>query len=221
MRIEQISKSSLTKASNKDLAQLRFAFIKLWDKHFKENDDEVVGCFNRNTFLANYRLLLKEAATRSLEHSTCDIDRQAFKRAMEVTREGLDVAQLESLTEQSAFICVEEGFAKTEVLQLIVRGEVLPELIEQIAEQVHMQTNKECTAVCKEDFTGKCIGVFDRVLQPVKKLAGIEVKATEAISKVEHAMSFLPIAKSEERIVYGIVYEPDETDSQDEWKSVV
>jgi len=94
MRIEEVTRTSLSKAPDKELLILRLRFIQLWNKNFKGNNKAVVGSLNRSSFLSKYRLLLNEYNRRKLEHSTEDIDRAAFKKAMEIVKLGIDTTNL-------------------------------------------------------------------------------------------------------------------------------
>ena len=60
MRIELITKSGLQQVSDLELKQLKYKFAKFWDNHFKHNTRKIVGCFEREDFVAKYNLLLKE-----------------------------------------------------------------------------------------------------------------------------------------------------------------
>jgi len=223
MRIEEITKKSLSEVDDRELKSLRWSFTKLWDKHFKDNDKAVVGCFERSDFITKYRMLLKETNSRSLEHSTCDIDRQAFRKAMEVLQVGIDPAQFENISEMTSYILVKEDFAKSAKIEVIIRdneenqNEALEkELLKTIGEQI----NKDCIFVYEKDFSGKCIPLFNKMLCPVKKIEKIEIEKEQDIlkpdieKKFERFVPIFPIAKGDEHIVYGVVYEPDVEDSQ-------
>jgi len=220
MRIEQITKQNLSEAPDKELISLRWNFIKLWDKHFKGNDYEIVGCFKRDAFIADYRLLLKELDNRTLEHSTCDVDRQAFKKAMEVKKIGLDVSQLTNIPVMKAFIYTSTDISKLEKINLTVRGELDETTEKHILKQIEEQTGKECAITQDMSYTGKCISLYDNVLVPVEKMEEVEIeKQKEQTEQSEQKLfekdiSIIPIEKGDEHVVYGIVYEPDVEDSQ-------
>lgn len=82
MRIEEISKEGLEKIQKKELHSLRLRFRQLWDKHFDDNEDIVVGSLDRNSFLKQYCLLVKEARSREMKLPTTNIDRALFSKAM-------------------------------------------------------------------------------------------------------------------------------------------
>ena len=225
MKIEEITKEALSKAPDKDLKFLRYRFTKIWDKNFKDNEKVIAGDFERNDFIAKYRLLLKESQSRSLQHSTDDIDKEAFKKAMVIAKTGLDVSQFEALVEVENFIFVEKDFAEKEEIQITIQSEteIRNESLEvEIAEIFKVQSDKTCIFVYERNFSGEAIPLFHRVLQPVKKMIKTEiVNEDKEQNESELEMKFekddvplIPIEKGDEQIVYGIVYEPDSTDSQ-------
>jgi len=97
LRIEDLDQEQLNKASDRELHVLKLRFMGLWNKHFEKSEDIVVGSLNRNDIIAKYRMLLKVMRNRDLENSTEPIDRQAFKKAMEIKKVGLDIAQLKPI----------------------------------------------------------------------------------------------------------------------------
>lgn len=221
MRIEQITKQSLSEAPDKELISLRWNFIKLWDKHFKGNDHEIVGCFKRDTFISDYRMLLKELDSRTLEHSTCDVDRQAFRKAMEIKKTGLDLSQLTSIPIDLVSVYAPMDILKAEIINLITQSELDEDTRDQVLKQIKEQTGKECSIIKDEDFSGSCIPLYNCVLVPVEKMETIEIEkvkkeqSEQSEQKLfEKDVSIIPVEKGEEHIVYGIVYEPDTEDSQ-------
>jgi len=66
MRLEEISRRSLSQASSKELRSLRFRMIQLWNRNFKKNPDAIVGGLDRSCFLEKYRLILREMAARGI-----------------------------------------------------------------------------------------------------------------------------------------------------------
>lgn len=98
MRIEDVTKNKVSKVGDKELLILKLRFTQLWDKVFEGNSKAVVGSLNRNQFLKNYRVLLNEMNTRSVEHSTSPIDKAAFKKAMTLSKFGIDVTDFENVT---------------------------------------------------------------------------------------------------------------------------
>lgn len=217
MRIEDITKQRLLDASDLELKQLRFKFTKFWDRHFKSNSREVVGCFTRNDFVAKYRLLLKEAdsSNRSLQSSTCDIDRQAFKQSMQAKADGIDIAQLSSICLQKNCVLLNTGFVNADTIDIIVQSDSSEpvELMEaEITKIMEDQFNKPCEFTYDKDFEGDAIPLFHQVLRPVDKIEKIEIKSED--NKVEKSIEFIPLEKADQQIVYGIVYEPDTKDAQ-------
>lgn len=225
MRIEEITKKSLSEVDDSELKSLRWSFTKLWDKHFKDNEKIVVGCFERNDFITKYRMLLKETNSRSLEHSTCDIDRQAFRKAMEVSQVGIDSSQFENILEMTSYILVKEDFAKSEKIEIIIRDdeENQSEALEkELTKLIKEQLDKDCTFVYEKDFSGKGIPLFNKILCPVKKIERIEIENVskpDIEKKFEKFVPIFPITKGDERICCGIVYEPNVEDSQGDMAS--
>lgn len=110
MRIEDIDKVKLSKVSDKGLLVLRLRFLQVWGKNFEGNNKVVVGSLNRGDFLSKYRMLLKAYNERKLEYSTEDIDRAAFKKAMEVAKFGVDVAALGDIVVVPDYVSVVGGY---------------------------------------------------------------------------------------------------------------
>jgi len=227
LRIEDLEHEQLNKASDRELHVLKLRFMGLWNKHFEKSEDIVVGSLNRNDVIAKYRMLLKVMRNRDLENSTEPIDRQAFKKAMEIKRVGLDIAQFKPIVLDKVAVLIKEDFATAEnddVEVVIWSNEDEPNevLEESITKMLGEQLDKPCVFVYTTDFSGDCIPLFDKVLRPACKVEKVEMPKVESSSKLgkpmfEKEVSFIPLLKAtkkEERIVYGIVYEPDEEDSQ-------
>ncbi len=218
MRIEEITKQRLIDATDLELKQLKFKFAKFWDRHFKNNNRDMVGTFSRNGFIGKYRLLLKEmdSSKRSLEHSTCDIDRKAFKQSMEVKQAGIDVNQLSEIVTQKNYVLLDKNFAETDEIEITIQSKGEPDqlLEEEIAKMFGEQFDKPCTFIYQVDFEGDTIPLFHKVLSPTTKIEKIELKSEKKETEIEKDIVILPIEKGDEHIVYGIVYEPDTEDAQ-------
>ena len=226
LRIEDLDIVALEKSSDKNLAVLRLKFMQIWNKHFDKCEDVIVGSLNRNDLITKYRMLLKVMRSRSLEHSTEPIDRQAFKRAMEVRKSGIDVAMFEPIVINPNAVFIKADFSADgeEDIEVIIQSSVDEpnEALEKaVTKMLGEQLDKPCTFVYTECFTGSCIPLFDEVLRPVLKIQKIEMENAEDVSKLgekkfERQVPIVPVlkAKADEHIVYGIVYQPDEEDSQ-------
>lgn len=217
MRIEEINKQNLSEASDLILKQLKYKFAKFWDRHFKNNDREIVGCFERSSFIGKYRLLLKEldSANRGLQHSTCDIDRQAFKQTMEVKKVGFDFSQLAEIVIGEYCVIMDEDFAKASEIKITIQQDASePDILleGEIRKILGGQFDKPCVFVYERDFEGNCIPLFREVLLPVNKIEKVNIK--RECDEIEKDIVILPIEKGDEHIVYGIVYEPDTVDAQ-------
>jgi len=217
MRIEDISKQNLVDANDLELKQLKYKFAKFWDRHFKNNDREIVGCFNRSDFIAKYRLLLTEmdSANRGLQHSTCDIDRQAFKQKMQVKTDGFDIRQLSKIVMKGNYVSLDADFATQNIIKVIVNSDSTEpiELLErEVSEILKDQFNKPLEFQYQHTFEGDCIPLFHEVLTPSARFEKINLKSDS--EEIEKDIELVPIEKGDEQIVYGIVYEPDTVDAQ-------
>jgi len=220
IRIEEVTKQGLSEANDEELRTLRFQFAKFWDNHFKHNSRKVVGCFTRNNFVAKYRLLLKEmdSSRRSLEHSTCDIDRKAFAQSMETKQAGIDIAQLAQLVTGENCIILDKDFAQADELKITIQQAADgpdEQLEKDLTKMLGEQFDKPCAFVYEQNFKGEGIPLFHEVLQPVEKIEKIELESEEGEGEeIEKDIEIIPIEKGDEHIVYGIVYEPDTKDAQ-------
>lgn len=220
MRIEEITKQRLIDATDLELKQAKFKIAKFWDRHFKNNSNDIVGCFERNNFVAKYNMVLKEmdSEKRSLQHSTCDIDRQAFKQTMQVRKDGINIAQLEEITTAKNYVFIEEDFAKADEINVTIRAVEPDEVVrflleEEVTNSIKELLNKSCSFTYDKDYEGDCIPLFNQVLRPVTKIEKAVLKndGTEVEKAIE---DIIPVKKGDEQIVYGIVYSPDTVDAQ-------
>lgn len=219
MRIEEIAKQRLSEATDLELKQLRYKAAQFWDRHFKHNTKDTVGCFTRTDFVAKYRLLLKEMSSshRSLEHSTCDIDRQAFKQSMEAKQIGIDIGQINKIVTGKNCVILNEGFAEADEIKITIQqdSEEPDERLEkEIAKMLNEQFDKSCVFDYVRDFEGSGMPLFHEVLIPVTRIEKIEMKGEESEAEIEKDIEIVPVEKGDERIVYGIVYEPNTVDAQ-------
>ncbi len=213
MRIEEIDKTKLVKASDRELLNTKMKFTQLWDKNFKENSAAVVGSLNRNGFLKNYKMLLDEMDSRTLEKSSSPIDKALFRKAMNLKKMGVDVSDFEDIVIYKDFIQVDSSFANVEEFQT----------------EVEKQQRDFTDSIEPLDFEGVSnIPVYDLVLRAkqnteVVKLTGKKKLKKRPVKKevegekiFDEFVSVYPIDKAdkEEHIVAGIVYEPDTVDAQ-------
>jgi hypothetical protein len=220
MRIEEINKQRLLDASDLELKQLKYKFAKFWDRHFKSSGNDIVGSFSRVNFIAKYRMVLREmdSEKRSLSHSTCDIDRQAFKQNMEVKKNGIDIAMLEEIITAKNFVFIDEDFAKADEINVTIRAVEPDEIIkflleEEITKSIKELIDKACSFTYDKDYEGDCIPLFNQVLRPVTKIEKTVLKNDG--EKFDSIIELLPVEKAgDEHIVYGIVYQPDTVDAQ-------
>ena len=167
----------------------------LWDKNFKDNDVDVVGSLNRNKFLKQYKLVLDELKSKTLNKSTEDIDRALFKKAMDMVKFGIDVSDFDDITLASGCVTVgvefAKGFKDAEKLEVIVSG-VSTEIEEVIVEAFQKQVNKSLLLMetTDEDY----IPLFDLVLKardrteiskPYSNFHAARVKDPGAFARIE------------------------------------
>ena len=220
MRIEEITKQSLSDASDLELKQLAYKITKFWDRHFKNNNNDIVGSFNRGGFIGKYRMVLKEMDSdkRSLQHSTCDIDRQAFKQTMQVREDGCDISQLNEITTQKNCVLINKDFEESNEVKVTIQAiepeDILKMMLEtDLTKAIKELLNKTCVFEYDDEFEGDAIPLFNQVLRPVTKVEKVEIKVVND-DPIEKELVIVPVEKGDEHIVYGIVYEPDEVDAQ-------
>lgn len=215
MRIEEITKRSLEEAKDLELTRLRYKMSKYWDRHFKNNDNETVGPFQRADFVAKYRLVLKASESRKLSHSTSDIDRMAYRQVLQVKKDGIDLAPLHPLETDQPLAVLDESFAKTDEIKVTIRSIDADSFCKALEEQVSLmaeeQFGKKCVFEYEDELDGTGIPLFWPIVQPASEVKKMEFTKPET---VEESFEFLPVEKGEEQIVYGVVYEPDTVDAQ-------
>lgn len=220
MRIEEITKKRLLDATDLELKRLIFKTSKFWDRHFKNNSRDIVGCFKRSDFITKYRLLLKEAESpnRDMQHSTCDIDRQAFKQSMQAKADGIDLSSFSEIVTTKNYVILDKDFAKSDKINIVIQttdAESFSQLVEEELTKIFKeQFDKPCVFVYEPDFEGSGIPMFHQFLCPVSKIEKIEIKKEGKEKEVKKDIELVPLEKGDEQIVYGIVYEPDVKDAQ-------
>jgi len=159
MRIEEVDKTKLSKACDKELLILKLRFTQLWDKNFKDNDTAVVGSLNRNRFLKHYKLLLTEMNSRKIEKSTCAIDRAVFKKAMTTSKFGIDVSDFNDVVIVPAFVKINASFENREEVKTAIEKQQseLSDIIEQVEPE------------------SAYIAVYDLVLRSVQRTEVVEI----------------------------------------------
>lgn len=215
--MEEVTKQNLSKATDQDLRSLRYKFSTYWDKHFKHNTRSIVGCFHRGGFVAKYRLLLKEmdSSQRGLQHSTCDIDRQAFKQNMQTREDGIDMALFSEIVTGQNCVVLDKDFAEADEINITIQqdsDEPDEWLEEEITKIFKEQFDKPCVFAYEHNFEGEGIPLFHEVLRPVTEMEKVEIKAKD--EEIEKDIELVPVEKGDEHIVYGVVYEPDTVDAQ-------
>jgi hypothetical protein len=219
MRIEEITKAKLEKVSDTELARLRYKAATYWDRHFKSNDRQTVGCFTRTGFIAKYRLLLNEVSSerRSLQGSTSDLDRQAFRQSMQAKADGIDLAMFQEVPTTKNCVILDKDFAKADEINITIQAAedtaTALFLEEELTKAFAEQFDKPVVFNHDEQYEGEGIPLFDQVMRPAAKVEAVEIKKEH--KEIEEDLELLPVEKEkDERIVCGIVYEPNSVDSQ-------
>lgn len=223
MRIEEVTKQVLVESNDKDLRLLRLRFMQVWNKNFKANIVKTVGSLSRNDLVTKYRLLLTEMQSRSLQHSTEDIDRLVFKKAMQIRKIGIDLDQFETFTDVESYVVISKDFREAPKISITIRDYVSnrSEVLEnEISKLFKATVDKGCVFAYSKNLSGEVIPLFHKVLQPVQEVKQITLEGNQkddselGEKQFEKSIILVPIIKGDEHIVYGIVYEPDTTDSQ-------
>ena len=154
LRVEDLNQEQLEKASDRELHTLRLRCMGLWNKHFQKNEEIVVGSLNRNDLITKYRMLLKVMRDRDLEHSTEGIDKEAFKRAMEVRKAGLDIAQFLPIVINKSAVFVKGDFSDEDEVEVIIHSdadEPNEALEEAITKMLSNQLDRVCSYIYMTD----------------------------------------------------------------------
>ena len=166
MRLEEITKQELCTVQDKQLLVMKLRFTQLWDKNFKDNTTAVVGSLNRSSFLRKYKLLLDEMGSRELKHSTCDIDKATFRKAMTAVKFGIDVTDLEDVVlADSCVSLIKSGDEVVLVVPDISFDEEMQEVLEKLFSNY---THTEKAEVAH-------IPLFDLVLRAKSETVRVEV----------------------------------------------
>lgn len=192
MRIEEVNKTKLSKALDKELLILKLRFTQLWDKNFLKNDFAVVGSLDRNQFLKNYKLLLNELNSRHIEKSTSDIDKAVFKKLMIANKYGVDVSDCEEIMLAEDYIVIEADGIDVKKLTAIIKAAQLG-IVEGI---------EDCIEPVKA-----YIPLYDLVLKAKKETTIIEVLKpypNEHSARLQDPDKFDP--KSFRRTKGGLLY---------------
>lgn len=184
MRIEEITRSKLSKAANNEVYGLRLRFIQLWDKNFQDNDNKKAGDLQRNDFLKRYKLLIDEMKKRKLNHSVKDIDRALFRKVIW----GIELSDFEDISVVKDYVSIVGSFVKSPTkaksVDLVIREdeENKDEKLEsEISNLIKKQIKKDCNyRYERKGPDSSYIPLFDKVLRTNKSLQVIEVKEQKA-----------------------------------------
>ncbi|MBA7534306.1 DNA ligase [subsurface metagenome] len=187
MKIEEMTSEKLSKISDNELYSLRLRFIQLFNKHFKNNNRQEFGNLEKNSFLDQYGLLLREMNNRGMAHSVQSIDRVLFRKNVY----GLNISFLGDVVKVSDYVSIGGGFVKSPKdandLDLIIRedeGNRDEGLELKLSRLMQKQIEKECHFVYnKTGAHSTYIPLFDLVLRSKSKINRVEVR--EDYSKSE------------------------------------
>lgn len=194
MRIEDLDQTKVAKATDKQLLILRLRFIQLWDKNFKISKTAVVGSLCRDAFLRKYRLVLNQLNDRNLSDSTEDIDRAAFKKAMEIKKLGIDVSALADHALVAPYVSIDGSFIDnhqaTEVIQLTIhdsKNNADAQLEKSLSNAIKDAVGKDTKfKYCKTGPTTNHIPLFSKVLCAQSETKIVQVTKRKLILSAYH-----------------------------------
>jgi len=192
MRIEDVDKTRLSKACDKELLILKLRFTQAWDRNIKNKSPIVVSDLSRNRFLKSYKLLLDEIGTRKLELSTSAIDKATFKKAMTTAKFGIDVSDFEDIV--VAPDCIAIGTDLIDDVAAFVKQKQ-EDLLEEVLDKY------------AEEHDHAYIPLYDLVLKAKQNTAIIEVSKpypNEHSARLQDPSKF--DSKSFRRTSGGIIY---------------
>jgi hypothetical protein len=108
MRIEDISKETLTKASDADLFDLRLRTCQVWNRHFHKTTAAAAGSFERADLLNRYSVLMKEMDARTLRIVRENIDGYLLRNTL---MQGLDPVSIGEIVLDKGCVVVGGDFA--------------------------------------------------------------------------------------------------------------
>jgi len=226
LKIEEMTSEKLSKLSGLELHSLRLRFIQLFNKWFEDNNRQKVDKLERNNFLDQYRLLLKEMNKRKRTHGVQSIDRALFRKNIY----GLNTSSLGDIVKVPDYVSIGGGFVKSpkdaDDLDLIVREDERKRdegLELKLSRLMQKQIEKKCHFVYNETGAHSTyIPLFDLVLRSKNKINRVEVKEdyskSEKIEKdlrpertledYEYLLHHIEIDnKGEEKIHHCLVYD--------------
>jgi len=224
MRIENINKSELINILKKDLHNLHTRFIQLYDKYFDNTEDIVVGSLNRVSFLEKYEIIVKEMKSRKMNIPTANIDRALFSQVMTKYKEEFILqkpypnehsARLQSPDMSHIRVRRTKGSGKG-----TVQGIKIPETIS-IIWYITRKDGEEIPIAQAlrfpiDDWTEKAAKKWLKDNEIEYK----EFEPAKEEKEVTKQLTIIPMLKAEdEHIVCGIIYEPDEEDTQGDFAS--
>jgi hypothetical protein len=213
IRLEEITKQQVSKMLDSQLLALRYRACQLWEKHFKNSNVESVGCLSRKMVIRKSEWIIDEISRRPLERSTMDLDRQIFKKKIQVKNDGVDLYSLTPMTLRSHLIVLTKSNAKNdEAIKIIVRADETP-ILKSYEKMLREAVGADCEIVYDPNFVGICFPLCSTQMVSVNKMEQVTIGSQTEVTNYEIRL-LKADEDQEERIVYGIVYEPDVTDSQ-------
>ncbi len=165
MRIEEVDKIKLSKACDKELLLLKLRFTQAWDRNVKNKSPIVISDLTQGQFLKHYRMLLSEIGKRSIEHSTSAIDKAAFKKAMTISKFGIDVSDFNDITVVPDCIIIGTSFTDSKLVSAHIKKQCTEVMISALSNGL----DPSCLA--EEPY----IPLYDLVLRAKQETVIIEV----------------------------------------------
>ncbi len=170
MRIEDISKETLTKASDADLFDLRLRTCQVWNRHFHRTNVASARSFERSDLVSKYSSLMKEMGNRNLRPSRDALDRYLLRNKLNM---GLDPVSIGEIVLDKGCVVVGGDFAHdpkgAEVCDLFVSPNMgYEDVIKRLLnKKITGQISKPVEFHFGQESLGEmCLPLFDLVLRP-------------------------------------------------------
>jgi len=185
MKIEDINKSDIKKADDRELYSLRLRFLQVWKKHFEKRIEKKEQ-LARSSIIEKYQILKKEMESRKLNHGIKEIDKILFKKSIY----NLDVPSLNEQVIVEDFISLTGDYIKNpksvKKADIIIRskegqndglGRFASDIISDVIK-------KQCNVIYKvEGPEDSYIPLFDIILRPKIITKKVEIRKPETTDK--------------------------------------
>lgn len=207
MRIEEIKKDAfsgiLKKSDDEGLKRLRFRFLSVFDKHFRDNSKDSVevihagdsAVLKRDDLLDKYRMLVQTFKKNGLIVKTQPIDRALFKRAMT----GVDVPSFKDLILQDNFVSIVGKFVDNpkdaETVDVLIKSAKMDDEFESSMQKLVLEILKKKANLSygEDPFDGIYIPIYSLAL-----VAHVETKKVDGAKELELLKAKTQIKKPEE-----------------------